>query len=96
MNRKEFIQAILPLLVICLILPGILFSAVGKIRGTITDAETGEPLELANIHIPGSSMGSTSDVNGEFMYAMRTKKEGHIKITMFYTGEKPIHLYEVF
>ncbi|MEN8194623.1 MAG: carboxypeptidase-like regulatory domain-containing protein, partial [Bacteroidota bacterium] len=39
----------------------------GKISGTITDAETGEPLPGINILIEGTTMGAASDINGEYL-----------------------------
>ena len=39
----------------------------GKIAGTITDAKTGEPLPGANIVVEGTTLGSTSDLKGEYI-----------------------------
>ncbi|MEE9450910.1 MAG: TonB-dependent receptor, partial [Ignavibacteriaceae bacterium] len=38
----------------------------GKLRGQVTDLETGEPLIGANIIIMGTSYGAATDVNGEY------------------------------
>ncbi len=38
----------------------------GKLKGTIKDADTGEPLIGANIMIEGTTMGAASDENGEY------------------------------
>ncbi|RPI06636.1 MAG: TonB-dependent receptor [Ignavibacteriae bacterium] len=38
----------------------------GKISGIITDAQTGEPLIGANILVLGTSLGASTDINGNF------------------------------
>ena len=42
------------------------FAAGGKISGKINDEVTGEPLIGVNVILEGSSMGSASDLNGEY------------------------------
>ena len=55
----------------------ILVSSVGysqektKVKGTITDAATGEPLPFVNVAFVGKSVGTTTDFNGK--YQMDTK-----------------------
>jgi outer membrane receptor protein involved in Fe transport len=39
----------------------------GKIRGTVVDAETGDPLPGANVMILDTQMGAATDVNGNFI-----------------------------
>jgi len=39
---------------------------VGKLAGTVSQAETGEPLPGANVVIVGTGMGAAADENGEF------------------------------
>lgn len=61
--RKKIIYF---LLLICL-LPAILMAgSKGRIKGKITDLQTGEPLIGANVIVEGTSFGGTSDANGEF------------------------------
>jgi outer membrane receptor protein involved in Fe transport len=49
------------------VLPGMLSSqTVGKLAGTVTSAETGEPLPGANIVIVGTGMGAAADENGQY------------------------------
>ena len=56
------------ILVVVLSLPISAFSAtVGKIVGTITDRETGDPLPGANVVINGTSLGAATGVNGQFI-----------------------------
>ena len=41
-------------------------SGQGKLAGTISDAETGEPLIGANLIIMGTSMGAATDIDGKY------------------------------
>ncbi len=55
-------------IVLCLLIGQFAFGqrTTGKIAGTVTDKETGEPLPGANVIVIGSSMGAASDIEGEF------------------------------
>lgn len=59
-----------------------------KITGTITDALTGEPLIGTNIAIQGTSMGASSDLNGE--YTIPNVPPGTHTIIFKYIGYKMI------
>ncbi|HNW58300.1 MAG TPA: TonB-dependent receptor [bacterium] len=51
-----------------LLVPALLYAGVtGKVAGTITDAQTGEPLPGANIQIAGTSLGAVSDIHGQYI-----------------------------
>ena len=63
MGRMRFLPAVL----LSLLLTNLLFSSTGKIRGIVTDAETGEPLVMANVIVEDTNMGAASDENGEFI-----------------------------
>lgn len=62
MRRK----LMLLLLVTALLPVLILGSTKGKIKGKVTDRETGEVLVGANIVVVGTSSGATTDLNGEY------------------------------
>jgi hypothetical protein len=65
----------LTLLVICFTcFSGLLPAQVTKIMGTITDAETKEPLPFVNIIIVGTTVGTLTDFSGN--YAIETKSTG--------------------
>ena len=50
-----------------LFLPGIVLAGTtGKLKGKVTDQQTGEPLIGANVLIVGTSFGAATDVNGEY------------------------------
>ena len=49
------------------LLPVLLLAQDGKLRGRITDRESGEPLIGANVTIDGTTLGASSDLNGEYI-----------------------------
>lgn len=53
------------LLAICI--SGTAVSQTGTIQGTVTDALTNEPILLATISIPGTTTGTTTDVEGNYV-----------------------------
>ena len=55
------------ILFLLLLLPAMALAQSGKLRGQITDQETGEALVGANIIIVGTSYGAATDVNGEYI-----------------------------
>jgi len=60
MGRNCFWLIIAALSIVSLALAG----NTGKIAGKITDAATGEPLPSANIVVEGTSMGASTDLDG--------------------------------
>jgi hypothetical protein len=77
------------LLLLFLTLSQAVFSS-GKIKGKITDSQSGEPLIGANVVVKGTSFGAASDVNGEFLilnlapgtYELRASFIGYQAITL--------------
>jgi len=58
---------LITILFLFLILPGVLLAGTtGKLKGKVTDQQTGEALIGANIIIVGSSYGAATDINGEY------------------------------
>ncbi|SKB92940.1 DUF5686 and carboxypeptidase-like regulatory domain-containing protein [Dyadobacter psychrophilus] len=80
-------------LIICLaqIASGTAIAQSTTIKGTVTDAKTGETLPFVSILIPGTTMGTASDADGK--YAM-TLREDYKTVKFTYVGylsiEKPI------
>ena len=61
-NRYQF-----AILVALLFMSNSLFSGtVGKIAGSVIDAESGDPLAGANVLVVGSSLGAAADLNGNY------------------------------
>ncbi len=50
-----------------LFVPAMLFAQNGKVRGIVTDQETGEPLIGANVTIEGTSLGASSNMTGTYI-----------------------------
>jgi len=74
-----------------LILPALLFAGTtGKIRGKVTDKETGEALPAGNVTIVGTTMGAAADLNGEYVilnvpvgsYSVRSSFIGYSSVTI--------------
>ncbi len=54
-------------LFLMIVIPVALYGQSGKIRGTVVDAKSKEPLIGANIVIDGTSLGSATDVEGQYL-----------------------------
>lgn len=65
-----------------------LILAAGSIRGTVTDATTGEPLFGANVIIAGTSLGAATDFDGE--YRIHNVAAGTFTLKASYIGYEPI------
>lgn len=80
-------------LILCLVqtLSGTAIAQNTTIKGTVTDAKTGETLPFVSVLIPGTTMGTASDADGK--YAM-TLREDYKTVKFTYVGyisiEKPI------
>lgn len=91
MIRKNGVRFII--ILIALLSSNLLLAQLTKIMGTVTDAETNEPLPFVNIFFKGTTVGVTTDFNGE--YSLETKE--HIDtLVASYIGyakiEKNVHL----
>ena len=49
------------------LLPTLILAQDGKMRGKVTDKETGEPLVGATVFIEGTTLGAAADINGDFI-----------------------------
>jgi hypothetical protein len=68
-----------------LFLPGIVLAGTtGKLKGKVTDQQTGEPLIGANVLIVGTSFGAATDVNGE--YTIGNLEPGSYEVKFSYIG----------
>ncbi len=56
----------LTILIVLFLIPLFVFGQTGKIKGTITEMGTDEPLIGANLIILGTSLGAATDINGEY------------------------------
>jgi hypothetical protein len=60
----------------------------GRISGTVTDKQTGEPLVGANIIIVGTSFGAATNVNGE--YIINNVPAGNYSVKASYIGYQDV------
>jgi outer membrane receptor protein involved in Fe transport len=70
-----------------LLLPALLLAQDGKLRGKVTDRETGDALIGANVQIEGTNMGAATDVNGEYVILSVPPAIYTVKVT--YIGYTP-------
>jgi len=76
-------------LVFLLLLPSIaLAGTAGKIKGKVIDLSTGDPLIGANVLVVGTSFGSATDVNGE--YVISNLDAGVYEVRASYIGYQAI------
>jgi outer membrane receptor protein involved in Fe transport len=91
---KKLLQSILVILLLLLISASTGWSGTtGKIAGTITDKETGEPLIGANIIVEGMSMGAATDLNGH--YTILELRPGTYKVQISYVGYRTVIVNDV-
>src|SRR4029079_3841062 len=57
------------------------------VTGTITDAQSGQPIEGVRVLIRGTTNGATTAANGKF--TLRTAPEGAVTITVRRIGYQP-------
>jgi len=72
---------------ILLLLPTVAFAQDGTVTGTVTDAQTGDPLPGATVQIGELGIGSASDVDGEFEFSAPA---GDYVISASFVGYAPI------
>jgi len=72
------------------LLPALLLAQDGKLRGRITDRDSGEPLVGANVFVEGTNLGAAADINGDFVilsvrpgaYSLRVSYVGYNQLTV--------------
>lgn len=86
MHRK-----ILYFLLFLALVPALTFAGTkGRIKGTVVDLQTGEPLIGANVIVVGSSIGAATDANGEFV--LLNLEAGLFDLKASYLGYQTITL----
>lgn len=73
-------------LAVGLLLPALALAQSGTISGKVTKAESGEPLVLAQVELVGTTIGSTTDLAGEFV--IKNVPLGKYKVRASYLGYK--------
>lgn len=69
------------------------FAQTGKIQGRIYDEKNNEPLPFANIVIYGTNIGSTSDLDGKFIFT--GVNPGFIRLAVSSVGYKMVITEEI-
>lgn len=72
------------------LLPLALYAQDGKIRGTVKDNESNEPLIGANVVLDGHGLGASTDVNGDYIilsvppgvYTIKVSLVGYAALTV--------------
>jgi hypothetical protein len=82
------LRKVLLVLAALLLLPALLFAQDGKLRGKVTDRESGEPLIGANVTVEGTNLGAATDVNGE--YVILSVLPGTYTMKVTYIGYSPV------
>lgn len=69
------------------LIPAWLFAQTGTIRGRVFDEKTNEPLPFVNIIISGTNIGSTSDLDGNFLFT--GVQPGFVSLSASFVGFEP-------
>ena len=85
MQRKLF-----AVLFAAVLLPALLLAQDGKLRGRVTDRDSGEPLVGANVFVEGTNLGAACDINGDYIilsvrpgvYTLRVSYVGYNQLTI--------------
>ena len=85
-NPMSYLKRIVVALAILLFSSEIVL-AQGTLKGTITDANSGDPLYGANIIVVGTSIGTASDIEGA--YRIPNIPAGDVKVKFSYLGYEP-------
>lgn len=74
------------LLSIFLLLTGTIYAQNGSVKGRIFDAINNEPLPFVNVIVEGTTTGSVTDLDGNFL--INGLKPGFIRLTVSFIGYK--------
>ncbi len=75
------------------LLPALVMAQDGKLRGRVTDKEAGEPLIGANVVIEGTTLGASTDINGD--YIILAIPPGTYTVKASYIGYAPFSISNV-
>ncbi len=67
--------------------------STGKIRGKITDKQTGEPIPFANVLVKGTNLGAAADVNGD--YVILNVRPGLVTVVASVVGYQKVEIENV-
>ncbi len=93
MKTGKLIKPLLVLLIFALIVPALVYGQSGKIRGTVTDAQSGKPLIAANVVIEETMLGAATDKDGE--YIILNVPGGTFTLKVSYMGYRDVRISNV-
>ena len=76
------------LILISMALPISLLAQLTKIMGSVNDGSTGEPIPFANVYFAGTTIGVTTDFDGQFSIESETKSDTLIASVMGYIPQR--------
>lgn len=71
-------------LIMSLMIPLLIFAQTGTVKGKVFNSKTNEPIEFANILIQGTTIGSTSDLDGKYIFT--GIKPGFYRLVVSFVG----------
>ena len=80
-SKPALMALVLVVTMVCLI-GGLFAGSVGRIKGTITDNKTGEPLFGVSVQIVGTTMGAKTDINGNYIILSVPPSIYNLKVTL--------------
>ncbi len=86
MSRRIFTDLAVSLSILFISLGSAFAAASGTIQGSVRDEQTGDELPGANVLIVGTSMGASTDLNGNFV--IRNVPPGSYELRTTYIGYK--------
>ncbi|MCK5571111.1 MAG: carboxypeptidase-like regulatory domain-containing protein, partial [Bacteroidetes bacterium] len=93
MNAK-LIRMLLSFVLLSAVVAGVAMAqTLGKVRGTVVDRETGEPLVGANVTIEATTLGAACDVNGEFI--VLSVPPGNYSLRATYVGYRAMRIRNI-
>jgi len=84
------LRLLFSLFVIILFSNAMVMGQATKINGHVFDMESGEPLEMANISIKGTSLGTTTDERGYF--SLEVDEKDKLSIQVSFIGYKTLEM----
>ncbi len=86
--KTTFLAALL-----CLLLPTFALAQTGVIQGRIYNSINNQPLEFATVGVPGTSVGTTTDLDGN--YKLENLEPGLYNLMVTYVGFQSKNVYEI-
>jgi len=93
MKLLKRLTSLLRVLFVLTLCSGVLFGQSGKIRGMVTDAETGDVLMGANVYIQGTRLGTAANENGE--YVILNVPAGRYEISATFMGYQKVTIENI-